>query len=277
MSVVVSNRIITARSGAGWRTDAVRRRRQFGQICQSTRHRGGRRCRSLPPDAPTEQPNASITNQTAWADQGSKTVALFGKILDAETEQPLSAQVKYRLLPVGHTTGIRNFANEDGSYQLPLQPFRQYQLEVASEDHVTLRVVVETDERAQLTQDLRLRPIPKPGELVRLPQPILFERGKTIPTTDSREAIDQLKTLLDDYPKMKIMLEGHTDRGNSRQLMKLSEERAEAIKDRLVGLGISRRRIKTEAFGHTQLVSREDTFESRQQNRRVEARVLEIG
>ena len=214
-----------------------------------------------------------LISQMTRAHDSAQTVALSGRILDADTEQPLTtAQVRYQLLPVGHTTGIRNFANQDGSYQLPLQPHREYQLEVRSENYVTLRVVVETDERAQLPQDLRLRRIPQPGELMYLPQPILFERGKTTPVEGAQEVVQQLKAFLEAHPTMKILLEGHTDQGNSRQLMKLSEERAETIKDRLTDLGVSRRRIKTKAFGHTQLVTREDTFESRRQNRRVEVR-----
>lgn len=217
-----------------------------------------------------------LSNSFAQASGDSNVVALSGKILDAETDQPLNAQVKYRLLPVGHTTGIRNFANNDGSYQLPLQPYREYQLEITSKNHLPLRVVVETDERAELPRDLRLQPIPQPGELVRLPQPILFERGRTQPVAEADEIIKQVKALLDAYPDMKIMLEGHTDRGQNARLMKLSEDRAEAIKQRLRDMGISRRRIKTKAFGHTQLVSREDSFESRQQNRRVEVRVTEL-
>ncbi len=203
-------------------------------------------------------------------------VAMSGKIMDADSQLPLGAQVKYQLLPVGHTTGIRNFANQDGSYQLPLQPYRQYQLEITAPNYQMLHIVVQTDSQARLPQDLLLHRIPQPGELVSLSQPFLFERGKPTPATESRAVIDELKRLLEAHPTMKIRLEGHTDRGNAKQLLQLSGERAEAIKDCLVDLGIRKKRIKTKAFGNTQLLTQEDSFEARQQNRRVEVRVLAL-
>ncbi len=203
-------------------------------------------------------------------------VAMAGSIVDADSRLPLKAQVKYQLLPVGHTTGIRNFANEDGSYQLPLQQHRQYQLEITAPNYQALRILVQTDSQTQLPQDILLHRIPQPGELVYLSQPFLFERGKPTPAVESREVIDELKRLLEAHPTMKIRLEGHTDRGNAKQLMQLSGERAEAIKDCLIDGGIRKKRIKTKAFGNTQLLSQEDSFEARQRNRRVEVRVLDL-
>ena len=217
-----------------------------------------------------------IISQSVWAEGDPKLVAMSGKIMDADTQQPVKAQVKYRLLPVGHTTGIRNFANEDGSYQLPLQPHRRYQLEITAEQYQTLRINVQTDDQAQLPQDLLLRRVPQPGELVYLSQPLLFERGKTAPDAETQETLNELKLLLETYPTMRIRLEGHTDQGSARQLMELSGERAESIKDYLVDVGITKKRIKTKAFGNTRLISHEDTSESRQQNRRVEVRVMEL-
>ena len=217
-----------------------------------------------------------LTSQLLRAGSEPAPIALVGKIIDSDTQQPVQAKVTYQLLPVGHTTGIRNFANEDGSYQLPLQPHRKYQLEVTAERYQTLRVVVHTKNEAELPKNLLLRRIPQPGELVYLSQPLLFDRGKTRPDTETKRVVDELKRLLETYPAMKVRLEGHTDQGSARQLMQLSGERAEAIKAYLIDQGISKKRIKTKAFGNTRLVSREDTFESRQRNRRVEVRVLEL-
>ncbi|MGB3851050.1 MAG: OmpA family protein [Tunicatimonas sp.] len=214
--------------------------------------------------------------QLLWGSPDPQMVSMLGKIVDAETQQPVEVQLKYQLLPVGHTTGIRNFANGDGSYQLPLQPHRQYQLEVTAPHYQPLRIVVQTDSQASLPRDILLHRIPQPGELITLSQPFLFERGKPTPAAESQAVIDEVKRLLQAYPTMKIRLEGHTDRGNAKQLMQLSGERAEAIKDCLVDAGIRKRRIKTEAFGNTQLLSQEDSFEARQRNRRVEVRIIEL-
>ena len=217
-----------------------------------------------------------MISHSVWAGGDPTVVAMSGKIMDADTWLPVSAQVTYRLLPVGHTTGIRNFSNADGSYQVPLQPHRRYQLEITAKQYQTLRVKVQTDGQAKLPQDLLLRRVPQPGELVHLSQSLLFDRGKTTPDAETQKTLNELTLLLETYPTMRIRLEGHTDQGSARQLMQLSGQRAEAIKEYLVDVGIAKKRIKTKAFGNTRLISHEDTFESRQQNRRVEVRVTEL-
>ena len=74
---------------------------------------------------------------------------------------------------------------------------------------------------------------------------------------------------------MVIQLEGHTDyQGNSKDNMKLSKERVDAVKKYLEGKGISGSRIKTKAFGGTQPISKDDTAEAHRLNRRVELRIL---
>ena len=82
---------------------------------------------------------------------------------------------------------------------------------------------------------------------------------------------------MNQYPDMKIRLEGHTDRlGGRRANMKLSENRVLEIKEYLVSRGIHHKRIKIAAFGGTKPISTENNEESRQMNRRVEIRILSI-
>ena len=212
----------------------------------------------------------------AVSEPGQPLVHLAGKILDARTQEPLHAKMTYRLVPSGNTTGIRNFANEDGSYQVTLQPHRQYRLEISSEDYLPLSIVVETDTQSRIPQDLLLQKIPQPGEVVEMVHPLLFDRNQSSLSKEALRGVEELKHLLSTYPSMVIQLEGHTDKGSARQLMELSKERAETVKDLLVNRGIRKKRIKTRSFGKSKMIARDRNAKNRQMNRRVEVKVLKL-
>ena len=74
------------------------------------------------------------------------------------------------------------------------------------------------------------------------------------------------------YPGLKIQVEGHTDSvGGDEYNMKLSEQRADSVRDYLSRAGRpSRNMVTSVGFGKTQPVASNDTAAGRQQNRRVE-------
>ena len=75
---------------------------------------------------------------------------------------------------------------------------------------------------------------------------------------------------------MVIQLEGHTDNlGNAQANLELSQKRVDAVKKYITTKGIPKSRIKTKAFGGSQLLSQEPTPEARVLNRRVEMRILQ--
>ncbi|MDR1554420.1 MAG: OmpA family protein [Campylobacteraceae bacterium] len=91
------------------------------------------------------------------------------------------------------------------------------------------------------------------------------ESGKKI----LKEVADNLKANHD--PKIKILLEGHTDStGSSKYNTKLSQRRADAAKDKLVEYGIGTNEITTKAYGESKPVATNKTKEGRAANRRVE-------
>lgn len=68
-----------------------------------------------------------------------------------------------------------------------------------------------------------------------------------------------------------LKLAGHTDNTGSMQLnMRLSKERAEAVKAYLVSKGANPSRIEATGYGPTQPIATNATAEGRQANRRVE-------
>jgi len=107
---------------------------------------------------------------------------------------------------------------------------------------------------------------------------VLFEAGKTSVGPGAQRSIDKLAEFLKTYPKRNVLIEGHSDSlGNEEFNLKLSQQRADAVRDLLVARGITSQRIRTKGYGARFPIVDNDTSVGRQQNRRVEVLVLTEG
>lgn len=87
--------------------------------------------------------------------------------------------------------------------------------------------------------------------------------------------LDDLAKTLDKYEDTDILIEGHTDSsGEDAYNMKLSENRADAVKDYLKTKGIKSGRIETKGYGETQPLQPNDSEAGRAVNRRVEVAIV---
>jgi outer membrane protein OmpA-like peptidoglycan-associated protein len=104
---------------------------------------------------------------------------------------------------------------------------------------------------------------------------ILFDSGKAAIKVESQETLDAIKSVIREYPTARFMIEGHTDSTGSLETnMRLSKERAAAIKSYLIENGISASRLESEGFGPNQPVGSNKTAAGRKQNRRTEVKVI---
>ena len=102
-------------------------------------------------------------------------------------------------------------------------------------------------------------------------QGIQFETGKAIIKPTSYAILDQIAKVLSDNPTYLVEVRGHTDNvGNSESNMQLSDRRAAAVHDYLVGKGISLKRLTSKGYGDTKPVSSNKTAKGKALNRRVE-------
>jgi outer membrane protein OmpA-like peptidoglycan-associated protein len=100
---------------------------------------------------------------------------------------------------------------------------------------------------------------------------VLFDTGQFSLKPNTREMLAKISGILLAYPTLKLEVEGHTDSVGSDNLnMKLSENRADSVRDFLVHEGVVTSSIASRGFGETQPVATNDTTAGRQQNRRVE-------
>lgn len=100
---------------------------------------------------------------------------------------------------------------------------------------------------------------------------IFFDVGKATLRPESNAEMERLVKLLNDVPKLKIEISGHTDNTGSAVLNEtLSQERAEAVVKYLSGRGIAAARMTAKGYGSTKAIATNNTEDGRQQNRRTE-------
>ncbi len=106
---------------------------------------------------------------------------------------------------------------------------------------------------------------------VQLLQPIQFATGLATILPVSYPILDEVVTLMKARGEMKIDIEGHTDsRGKHDYNVKLSDQRAGAVRRYLEGKGIDASRLTSKGFGPDRPVASNDTEEGRAKNRRVD-------
>jgi len=107
---------------------------------------------------------------------------------------------------------------------------------------------------------------------------VLFAAGKAEVSPGAQRSIDQLADFLKAYPRRNVQIEGYTDNSGDEDFnIKLSQQRADAVRDRLVEKGVAPQRIRTKGYGPKFPVVDNNSPGGRQQNRRVEVVVLEEG
>lgn len=109
------------------------------------------------------------------------------------------------------------------------------------------------------------------GQVITLDNSVLFEVGKSELLPNARQRLKQVADVLQMQEDRTITIEGHTDSQGSNSLNeRLSEKRAESVKDYLVSRGIDSSRVRTVGFGEERPIASNDSPEGRAMNRRVE-------
>jgi outer membrane protein OmpA-like peptidoglycan-associated protein len=104
---------------------------------------------------------------------------------------------------------------------------------------------------------------------------VFFDTGKSILKPESDKELDKLAEYLGYKKTTVIEIGGYTDNvGKDDDNQKLSQARAEAVKNYLVHKGIGADRLQAKGYGASNPVATNDTPEGRQQNRRTEVHIL---
>jgi OOP family OmpA-OmpF porin len=97
-----------------------------------------------------------------------------------------------------------------------------------------------------------------------------FEHNSAALTVASHPPLDEIASGLKKHPRLKVEIQGHTDStGSPAYNLKLSQRRADSVRDYLVSEGASADQLVTKGYGQTQPAASNKTAEGRAKNRRV--------
>ena len=231
----------------------------------------------LTSDRPTDQPGRVggggedvASNRNVRPDP----VALIsGKVIDQTTGRPIEAKIIYQTLPDGAEAGEATSDPITGEYKIVLPYGQKYSMRAVAKNFIAEGDNIDLTQTKGFQEikgkELRLIPI-EVGRSIRLNN-IFFDTGKAELRSESGPELDRLVITLNESPKMVIEVRGHTDNTGSNEInAKLSQDRADAVREYFISKGIEPDRIASKGFGETKPVVTNDTDEGRQQNRRVE-------
>lgn len=100
---------------------------------------------------------------------------------------------------------------------------------------------------------------------------IRFDVNKATLKPESMGPINKIYELMSKKPELKFSVEGHTDAdGDDTRNQTLSEQRAKAVMERLIAMGIAADRLTSKGFGESKPIDNNSTPEGKANNRRVE-------
>ena len=215
---------------------------------------------------------------SASAQLADSVIVAEGKIISAQTKEPVTARVTYQSLPYGNKVGTLN----SSEYSFPMFENEKYSIVIEAPGFATAKYMLdplEANENKRVIKNIELavgnNKKHEVGHVMRLDN-VIFSVGRSKVSEESYHELNLVVDMMKENSKMVIQLEGHTDyQGDPRDNLKLSRERVESVKQYLTSKGIPKSRVKTKAYGGTTPLSRDNTPEAHRLNRRVELRILE--
>ena len=171
----------------------------------------------------------------------------------------------------------------DGSYMVSLPNSGSYAFQISADGYLFYSENFDfevgnanaPDGKAySFSRDIALTPI-EVGESIVLSN-VFFAFGTSTLLEESRVDLDKVLDIMQKNPSLKVELAGHTDNiGKPADNQRLSEQRAKAVFDFLVGKGVASERLSYKGYGDTKPVADNSTEEGRAQNRRTTFTVVE--
>ncbi len=192
-------------------------------------------------------------------------------IIDSITQKPINA-----IITITNQNGNSSSNNTKGeTYTTSLFNNDNYSVTIEAFGYETKtdKIVLDNYPLEQISRKYKLEMI-KVGATMTLNN-IYFEKALATLLPESVPELDKILNFLTNNPTVSIELSGHTSsEGKDDFNLKLSTDRAIAIKQWLVYKGIDEKRIVAIGYGKTKPVSDNNTEEGRKKNRRVELKII---
>lgn len=171
---------------------------------------------------------------------------ISGYVFDREEEPVVGAVIRI----VGDDgSNQKEVARDDGSFRFRLDRGVRYVMKAGAPGYLNVKqefTSEDDEEDADYEIDFRLTALNRPQVL----ENIFYDFDKAELRNESKEALEELVSLLKENPNIAIEMASHTDRKGSDEYNKsLSEKRAKSVVDYLISRGIEASRLTHVGYG----------------------------
>ncbi len=177
------------------------------------------------------------------------------------------------------TVGLYQTNAKDGSYMIPLEKGNNYGISFQSDSALYYSQNIDLrDESGALNfqavdRVIKLSSIRVGSRMVL--KNIFFKSGEVELLPSSMPEFERLIKFMQQYPKINIMVIGHTDNvGDSEYNLQLSQMRSKFLVDKLIEYGVSPERLDWDGYGDQKPVADNNTAQGRKKNRRIEFKII---
>ncbi len=203
---------------------------------------------------------------------------LKGLIVDAENGLPVAATVTVTDIVANRVSYHEQADYEDGTFLAPLPFGKTYALHIKQPGYLFFSENYPLDDSTKINDAYEIRIALsqiRRGSSETLNN-IFFDVDRYELLPRSKSDLDNLVEFLRLNKGVRIELGGHTDNtGSESHNQALSERRAKAVHDYLIGAGIEASRLRYRGYGPSKPVASNETEAGRQLNRRTDFTVIE--
>jgi len=200
-----------------------------------------------------------------------------GDVKDEITEKAVDARIEIKNVETKKVTQIP-VDSLSGKYVIAINTKNNFVLTVKKEDYAYESKLIPAEDtmRSEPLQEVNfeIKPI-EVGKSYKL-NDIYFASNSYDLNDDTKAILDGFIVFLNENPKIKVAIHGHTDNiGKDEDNMLLSDNRSKSVYNYLTELGIKPTRLSYKGLGETEPVATNDTESGRAKNRRTEFVILE--
>jgi outer membrane protein OmpA-like peptidoglycan-associated protein len=234
---------------------------------------------SAPPSASPAGP--VVTNVACPLKPVPPVGAIQGALIDGETNQPVPGA----RLTIRDAKGRELSLDADGAgaFRFENIPVGSVKISIDANGYMPATIDLEIRAKAEQRPTVTLNKRPKKASVVvtanevKITKQIHFANDSATIATDSMALVQEIALTLKDHPELaRIEIQGHTDNtGAPAYNKRLSQERAEAVRNGLISLGIESARLTAVGYGQDKPIGPNSSEALKARNRRVQMMILE--
>lgn len=205
------------------------------------------------------------------------TFTLLGRVTNIRTGKPVRADIICEVIAEKAEKISVRCVPGTGEYSISLRKGLDYSLTVEAPEYLFHSQRIDLTglrDSTALPLNIGLQPLNK-GEIL-VVQTIYFDADSDTIRPESLLALNRVADILRKNPRIKLLITGHVADVNAPKetSQKLSEKRADSVKEYLVSKKIDSVRLQTKGMGSTKPIGDNKTEKGRELNRRTEFEII---